>query len=145
MQPDQKDQITSLQQQLAAVTQERDLALAHDTQPYPTQWAYEQVCKALEDHKQQLAASEARVKELTEHQELHDRIFARQKFLMEQQCSRMTALEAALQHLVNEVQGCTVFPLSEVIGHTNLACLVNRLREAQQALAAPGAAQGKEE
>lgn len=31
-----------------SVLRERDLALAHDTQPYPTAWAYDQACKALE-------------------------------------------------------------------------------------------------
>lgn len=30
---------------------ERDLAVAHDRQPYPTQWAYDQACKALEKHR----------------------------------------------------------------------------------------------
>jgi hypothetical protein len=32
---------------LAAMTAERDLAVAHDRQPYPTAHAYEQVCKTL--------------------------------------------------------------------------------------------------
>ena len=27
--------------------EERDLAIAHDRQPYPTAWSYEQVCTAL--------------------------------------------------------------------------------------------------
>ncbi|MFD7793601.1 hypothetical protein [Streptomyces sp. NPDC059759] len=31
----------------AALRRERDLAVAHDRQPYPTAWAYEQACKAL--------------------------------------------------------------------------------------------------
>jgi hypothetical protein len=30
---------------LKALARERDLAVAHDRQPYPTAWAYEQVCK----------------------------------------------------------------------------------------------------
>lgn len=30
---------------------ERDLAIAHDRQPYPTQWAYDQACKALRKHR----------------------------------------------------------------------------------------------
>lgn len=38
---------------------ERDDAIAHDRQPYPTAWAYEQVCKALH-------AAEAEVRRLTE-------------------------------------------------------------------------------
>jgi len=31
------------------LTDERDLAVAHDRQPYPTAWAYEQACRALAD------------------------------------------------------------------------------------------------
>ena len=31
----------------AGLRRERDLAIAHDRQPYPTAWAYEQACKAL--------------------------------------------------------------------------------------------------
>jgi hypothetical protein len=31
----------------AELRRERDLAVAHDRQPYPTAWAYEQACKAL--------------------------------------------------------------------------------------------------
>ncbi|MEV0220836.1 hypothetical protein [Streptomyces sp. NPDC050704] len=31
----------------AAIRRERDLAIAHDRQPYPTAWAYEQACAAL--------------------------------------------------------------------------------------------------
>ncbi len=49
---------------LAACEQERDLAIAHDRQPYPTAWAYEQACKALESTKQQLAQAQERVREL---------------------------------------------------------------------------------
>jgi hypothetical protein len=37
----------------AKLKQERDLAIAHDRQPYPTAHAYEQVCKALEGTKQE--------------------------------------------------------------------------------------------
>ena len=37
-----------LKARLAEVELERDLAIAHDRQPYPTAHAYEQVCKALE-------------------------------------------------------------------------------------------------
>ena len=32
---------------MAKLRWERDLAIAHDRQPYPTAWAYEQACKAL--------------------------------------------------------------------------------------------------
>ena len=31
--------------EIAELTRERDLAVAHDRQPYPTAWAYEQVCR----------------------------------------------------------------------------------------------------
>ena len=46
-----------LRKQLAACEKERDEAIAHDRQPYPTAWAYEQVCKALQ-------ASQAREQQL---------------------------------------------------------------------------------
>lgn len=32
---------------LAQVIHERDLAIAHDRQPYPTAWAYEQACRTI--------------------------------------------------------------------------------------------------
>jgi hypothetical protein len=38
---------------------ERDLAVAHDRQPYPTAWAYEQACKALETHRKRADDAEA--------------------------------------------------------------------------------------
>jgi hypothetical protein len=34
---------------ILALLDERDAAIAHDTQPYPTVWAYEQACRALAD------------------------------------------------------------------------------------------------
>lgn len=40
--------------ELAKAIQERDLAIAHDRQPYPTAWAYEQACKALESARREL-------------------------------------------------------------------------------------------
>ena len=38
--------------ELDEARRERDLAIAHDRQPYPTPWAYEQACRALEEHRQ---------------------------------------------------------------------------------------------
>jgi len=38
---------------------ERDLAVAHDRQPYPTQWAYDQACKAIEKHRSRAESAEA--------------------------------------------------------------------------------------
>jgi hypothetical protein len=43
---------------------ERDLAVAHDRQPYPTAYAYEKVCAALNKTKAALAEKEARIAEL---------------------------------------------------------------------------------
>jgi hypothetical protein len=45
--------------QLRRLRWERDLAVAHDRQPYPTAWAYEQACKALEQHRQRADKAEA--------------------------------------------------------------------------------------
>ncbi len=51
------DMLNQAERELAAARRERDLAIAHDRQPYPTAWAYEQVCKALEACKGELAAA----------------------------------------------------------------------------------------
>lgn len=40
-------EVRRLRAELAEAQRERDLAVAHDRQPYPTAWAYEQACKAL--------------------------------------------------------------------------------------------------
>ncbi|MET8648495.1 hypothetical protein [Nocardia aurea] len=53
-----------LREHLAAAEQERDLAIAHDRQSYPTAWAYEQACAALEKHRQRADAAETRIAEL---------------------------------------------------------------------------------
>lgn len=49
--------------------QERDQAVAHDRQPYPTAWAYEQACKAREawrERAEKAEAAAARVREACE-------------------------------------------------------------------------------
>jgi septal ring factor EnvC (AmiA/AmiB activator) len=45
--------------ELAETRRERDLAVAHDRQPYPTQDAYDAACRALEKHRQRANAAEA--------------------------------------------------------------------------------------
>jgi len=40
------DELDTLERRVLAAERDRDRAIAHDTQPYPTAWAYEQVCKA---------------------------------------------------------------------------------------------------
>ena len=40
---------------------ERDQAIAHDRQPYPTAWAYEQACAALEKHRKRADKHEATI------------------------------------------------------------------------------------
>ncbi|MFG3585062.1 hypothetical protein [Streptomyces sp. NPDC047990] len=42
----------------ASLRRERDLAVAHDRQPYPTAWAYEQACTALHTHRERADAVE---------------------------------------------------------------------------------------
>jgi hypothetical protein len=49
------ERIQALEAMVARLTTERDLAIAHDTQPYPTAWAYEQACAALHAAKAELA------------------------------------------------------------------------------------------
>ncbi len=48
---------------LNGLTRERDLAVAHDRQPYPTAWAYEQACRARDEAK---ARAVARVTEVVQ-------------------------------------------------------------------------------
>ena len=45
----------------AGLRRERDLAIAHDRQPYPTAWAYEQACTALHAQRARAEAAEARL------------------------------------------------------------------------------------
>jgi hypothetical protein len=54
--------------------EERDLAIAHDRQPYPTVWAYEQACKALESWRERAEKAEAEIGRLHAaiHRALHD-------------------------------------------------------------------------
>lgn len=49
--------LATIRTALSQAYRERDLAIAHDRQPYPTAWAYEQVCKAL--HSKEDALSQA--------------------------------------------------------------------------------------
>jgi hypothetical protein len=43
--------VADLWPEIEWLTEERDLAIAHDRQPYPTQWAYDQAVAALEKHR----------------------------------------------------------------------------------------------
>lgn len=54
-----REERDDLRAQLAAAVEERDLAIAHDRQPYPTAWAYEQACAALDAHRERADAAEA--------------------------------------------------------------------------------------
>ncbi|MBW1779285.1 MAG: hypothetical protein JRL30_00960 [Deltaproteobacteria bacterium] len=53
-----------LEAQLIRVKEERDLAVAHDWQPYPTAWAYSQACRTIERKRLRIAELEAEVKRL---------------------------------------------------------------------------------
>jgi hypothetical protein len=57
----------------AELRRERDLAIAHDRQPYPTAWAYEQACKALRKHQERADAAEAALARV---RLLHDNLVA---------------------------------------------------------------------
>jgi hypothetical protein len=56
------DELQNLRAQVAELTRERDLAIAHDRQPYPTADAYERVCAALAAAKEAHAAEMAKVR-----------------------------------------------------------------------------------
>ncbi|MDJ0460621.1 hypothetical protein [Streptomyces sp. H27-C3] len=60
--------IRAMAANLKAAETERDLAIAHDRQPYPTTWAHEQACTALATHRRRADTAEtamARVRGLT--------------------------------------------------------------------------------
>jgi chromosome segregation ATPase len=46
-------------EELERLREERDQAIAHDRQPYPTRWAYDQACAALQKHRERAEQSEA--------------------------------------------------------------------------------------
>jgi len=52
-------EVAQLRLELGAVREERDLAVAHDRQPYPTADAYETACRALEKHRERADKAEA--------------------------------------------------------------------------------------
>jgi hypothetical protein len=51
-------------EELDRLRAERDQAIAHDRQPYPTAWAYEQACAALEKHRERADTAEAEITRL---------------------------------------------------------------------------------
>lgn len=53
--------VAGLEAELAEARRDRDLAVAHDRQPYPTAWAYDQACAALEQHRQRADTAEAAI------------------------------------------------------------------------------------
>lgn len=63
------DAYQDLAGRLLATEAQRDLAIAHDRQPYPTAWAYEQACTALETHRR-------RAGDLAEEHDVHRKAVA---------------------------------------------------------------------
>lgn len=57
-------QLEAALERVGAAEQERDRAIAHDRQPYPTAWAYEQVCKARDKWQGRAEAAEKERDEL---------------------------------------------------------------------------------
>lgn len=53
--------VERLRAENATLAEERDLAVAHDRQPYPTAWAYEQACKAQRKWQARAEEAEARL------------------------------------------------------------------------------------
>jgi hypothetical protein len=114
-----------LMRDLYAAHKERDFAIDHDRQPYPTAWAYEQVCKARDD-------ARARIAELEQ-----DLFVARQAILTEglargkaenKSRARITELSAEVERLRAELGGM-------VAALENLAILVaggKQIPEAQR-------------
>jgi len=99
----EKTRAEQAEQQLVEVTAELKKHLSGDYSDDPVdgirQLAQAMIsnrdnCQTLE---QQLAEQAATIARLEEHQKLHDRVFARQKLLMDEQQVRVTELEAALK------------------------------------------------
>lgn len=62
-----KDKVIIQQgEEITNLKKERDLAIAHDTQAYPTAFAYEQVCKVNTKLREQVKDYEAALKEVNE-------------------------------------------------------------------------------
>lgn len=59
-----REDIALLLEENEQLKRERDEAVAHDRQPYPTAWAYEQSCKALEEHRDRADKAEAELAKL---------------------------------------------------------------------------------
>jgi hypothetical protein len=53
------EKVVQQRERIVELEEERDLAIAHDRQPYPTAWAYEQACEALERHRERADKAEA--------------------------------------------------------------------------------------
>lgn len=58
-------------EEMAKLREERDLAIAHDRQPYPTAWAYEQACKALNAWRERAETAEAAIARVRELHRVH--------------------------------------------------------------------------
>jgi hypothetical protein len=61
-----RTEVDQLRGENAQLTRERDLAIAHDTQPYPTAWAYEQACRVMHEVKAERDALQARIDAIQE-------------------------------------------------------------------------------
>ena len=91
--------------ELMRTREERDLALEHDTQPYPTAWAYEQACKALDFAKAQahdMLVTGERYVDATQNLELEMRarpglVYGQMKSWAEYDAARSAWDEAALR------------------------------------------------
>jgi len=58
-----RTQLTAAQERIKELEKERDEAIAHDRQPYPTAFAYEMVCKKMHELESQLATQRNEVLE----------------------------------------------------------------------------------
>ena len=62
----QLDRVRELETALRERTRERDLAVEHDRQPYPTAWAYEQACRVLNERTAERDLLQARIDTIAE-------------------------------------------------------------------------------
>lgn len=57
-----KLRVTILEAERDDALRQRDLAVAHDRQPYPTAWAYERACDVMHEAKERAELAEAKVR-----------------------------------------------------------------------------------
>ncbi|ULA64480.1 MAG: hypothetical protein LZF86_140005 [Nitrospira sp.] len=126
------DAYTDLLTRVEELEEERDLAIAHDRQPYPTASAYEQVCAVLERTKQDLASVTVERDDLLAKGDELERQVAELKALKTPDstftycafCGEQSPMDEHNEDLSAHIKVCSKHPMRDVEAD------VTRLREA---------------